>query len=340
MDKEAEFMKRSPGIFAVIIVIIVLMVCLGIIGRGKQTGYAGKNTVFREGADAYILPVASAGGPCEATDDLMGRKIIEAAGESINGIRIIKRVEDYLSDVICQKRDDTWYVINPIVDRADKQRIDELIQDITGLTVAEFVDNETRDLSQWGLDRPRLRIDLTVTRDVSGYRILIGDSGPGNEGFYVRTKDSSAVYLVKPQAFSPLELITPDLIERQLVCWDNDGVIKASWDIKEDCNLYIAGESKSSVLFNRDTLSSALRDIRIMGIGEVLKEGVDFARYGLDNPTIRVHLDLGRGSTLEIKIGKGTENGFYATVTNRDFIYLVERNAVETLDKVLREFSS
>ena len=97
----------------------------------------------------------------KTADDLREKKIIKALSESVDGIRIVRRMEDDMTDVICQKQGEDWYLARPIIDKADEEVIDGLLADITGLTVDSFVDDEGSDLSRWGLDRPRLRIDLT-----------------------------------------------------------------------------------------------------------------------------------------------------------------------------------
>jgi len=90
----------------------------------------------------------------KTTDDLREKRVVKASGESIDGIRIVRRIDGDITDVICEKRGETWYLARPIVDKADKEKIDELILDTTGLTVEEFVDDEGSDLECWGLISP------------------------------------------------------------------------------------------------------------------------------------------------------------------------------------------
>jgi len=332
------------------------------------SGYYGKST---DDTTVYVIPTLLADSLSKTADDLRERKIVKASSESVNGIRIIRRTENDVTDVICEKRSDAWYITHPITDKADKFRLDELIWDITGLTAEGFVDDEGSDLPCWGLDRPRVRIDLTMAERGTPLQVLVGDLGPDEEGFYVKTGDSPAVYLVKPWAFSPLELTPPDLVDSQLAQWDDDEVITVTWVIddkpfsllrdgkgwksisasplaplpgrpaviKEEEGFRITGDSKFFTSSEVDPLRTALQDIRIIGVGEILKPDTDRSVYGLDNPAVWVQLDLGDGNIFEVKVGKEIEEGFYAIATGRDFVYLVAKDGIEALDEALRELS-
>lgn len=298
------------------------------------SGYYGKSV---DDPKVYFIPMTVADALIKTTDDLREKRVVKASGESIDGIRLVRRIDGDITDVICEKRGETWYLARPIVDKADKEKIDELILDTTGLTVEEFVDDEGSDLECWGLDQPRLRIDLTVAGE--GLRVFIGDPGPNEEGFYFKTGDAPNVYFVKPRVFSPLEFTPPDLVDSQLVQLDRDEVIGVTWTVDEDGGSRIAGDGKSFGSSKLDRLVTALQDIRITGVGEMLGYDIDYASYGLDNPVICVQLDLENGSIFEVKIGKELEKGFYAIATGRDFVYLVAKDGIEALDEVLRELS-
>lgn len=308
----------------------------------------------------YVISTTLADALSKTAFDLREKKIIKASGESVNGIRILRRIEDDVTDVICEKQDDTWNLIRPIVDRADKGRLDELISDITGLTAEAFTDDEDSPLSHWGLGHPRVRIDLTVAGRGTPIQVFIGDSGPGEEGFYVKTGDSPEVYLVKPWAFSPLELTPPDLVDSQLARWDQDEVITITWTldgkafsllrdgkgwkgvspvVNEGEGSRPTGASKSYDWSELDRLVTALQDVRIIGVGEILRPDIDLATYSLDNPAILVRLDLGDGNIFEVKIGKEIDEGFYAIATDRTFVYLVEKDGVEALTEILSGLS-
>ncbi len=354
-----------------------------LIGSATPVG-SGYYARLTDDSKVCVIGMTLADALSKTADDLRERKIIKASNESVSGIRIVRRTEDDLTDVICEKQGDAWYLVRPIVDKADKERLDELLRDITGLTVDAFVDDEGSDLSRWGFDQPRMRIDLTITGKSAPIKVFIGDPDPSEEGFYVKTEDSAAVYLVKPWTFLPLELTPPDLVDSQLAGWDHDEVITATWTLdgktfsllkdgngwksipvtdindinlseiqaafeapvsdkpvvtKEEDGCRVAGASKSLTSLELDNLVTRLQDIRIIGVGETLGSDIDLAAYGLDNPSIWVQLNVGDGSIFGVKVGKEIEGGFYAIATDRAFVYLVEKEGIEALNKVLLELS-
>jgi hypothetical protein len=307
--------------------------------RGKKTLLIGSVTPVGSGyyvksgddTKVWVIPTTVADALMKTVCDLREKKIVKVSAESCDGIRIVRRMEEDMTDVICQKQGEDWYLVRPIIDKADKERIDELLADITGITVESFVDDEGSDLSRWGLDRPRLRIDLTVAGRGTALQVFVGDPGPNEEGFYIKTGDSPAVYLVKPWDFSPLEITPPDLVDSQLAKWDHDKVITATW--------MLGDESFPPVSSGLDTILATLQDIRITGVGESLEYDVDLDSLGFRNPRICVQLDLGDGNIFEVKVGKEIEEGFYAIATGRNFVYLVAKDGIEALDETLRELS-
>lgn len=300
------------------------------------SGYYGK---LADGGKVCTVSVALGDALLKTAYDLREKRIVKVANDSVEGLRIVRRVETGvvdMTDVICEKRGEDWYLLRPIVDKADKWRISEVIWDVTGLTAHGFVDDEGIDLSRWGLDNPGLRVDLITTEREKPVQVFIGDPGPGEEGFYVKTGDSQAVYLAKPEAFLPLELTSADLVDSQLVAWDHDAVIKASWAL-DDRNFSFQRDGKA---WNKlDEIWPAIEDLRVIGVGEVLRPDIDLDAFGLGTPSIWVQLDLGDGDLIELKVGREVEDGFYATVTDRGFVYLVENDGIQALDEVLMEFS-
>jgi len=307
--------------------------------RGKKTLLIGSATPVGSGyyvksgddAKVWVIPTVVADALIKTVDDLREKKIIKASAESCDGIRIIRRMEDDVTDVICQKQGEDWHLVRPIIDKADKELIDGLLADIIGLTVESFVDDEGSDLSRWGLDRPRLRIDLTVAGRGTALQVFVGAPGPNEEGFYVKTGDSPAVYLVKPLDFSALRLTPPDLVDSQLAQWDPGKVITATW--------MLGDKPFPPISSDLDTLLTALRDIRIIGVGESLESDIDLDSYGLNDPRVCVQLDLGDGNIFEVRVGKKIEEGFFAIATGRNFVYLVAKDGIFALDEAIRKLS-
>ncbi len=308
--------------------------------RGKKALLVGSVTPVGSGyyvkaeddTRVWVIPAAMADALIKTVDDLREKKIVKASSESCDGIRIVRRMEDDITDVICQRQGEDWYLTRPIIDKADKGLIDGLLADITGLTVDSFVDDEGSDLSRFGLDRPRLRIDLTVAGRGTALQVFVGDPGPNEEGFYVKTGDSPAVYLVKPLNFSALWLTPPDLVDSQLAKWDHGkAATTATWTLGD--------KPFPPVSSGLDTLLATLQDIWITGVGESLEYDVDLDSFGFRNPRIYVQLDFGDGNIFEVKVGKEIEEGFYAIVTGRNFVYLVAKDGIKALDETLRELS-
>jgi hypothetical protein len=294
------------------------------------SGYYVKN---EDDNRVWVISSALADALVKTVDDLREKKIVKEPTGSFDGIRIVKRIEDDITDVICQKHGEDWYLKQPITDKANKELINRILAEVAGLTVEDFVDDEGSDLSIWGLNRPRLRIDLTIEGRGMPFQLFVGNPGPGDEGFYIKTGDSPSVYLVKPSYFSALEVTPPELVANRLIQWDHTGTdASAFWTLD--------GKSSPVVSSGLDIILDALQDIRIIGVGESLEYDLDLDSFGLSDPSIRVELDIGDGDIFEVKVGNEIDQGFYATSTGRNYVYLVAKEGVKALQQVLIDISS
>ena len=91
---------------------------------GKKTLLIGSLTPVGSGyyvksgddTKVWVIPNTVADDLIKTADDLREKKIIKALSESVDGIRIVRRMEDDMTDVICQKQGEDWYLARPIID--------------------------------------------------------------------------------------------------------------------------------------------------------------------------------------------------------------------------------
>ena len=204
--------------------------------QGKKTILVGAETPvgsarYAKLADSdpvYTLASSTVSALAKSLDDLREREIFGVSSDSVTALRLVAPGG---LDIRLEKKDGAegeWRIVHPFNDEADRWKVSDLVWDLTGLTVSEFVDDDGKDLARWGLDRPRLRVDAHSSERPSPLELFVGAPGPDGKGFYVRTSDSPSVYLVNPAAFSPLETGALDLVKKELISWNDDDLIRVT----------------------------------------------------------------------------------------------------------------
>src|ERR1035438_9221498 len=93
----------------------------------------------------------------------------------------------------------SWQLREPAAMAADSKKIDHVLNELKGLQVVEkgFID-EPGSLAQYGLDAPRVTIELTDGKDALP-KLLIGKSADDGSGTYVK-RDNAPLVMKVPAA--------------------------------------------------------------------------------------------------------------------------------------------
>jgi hypothetical protein len=93
----------------------------------------------------------------------------------------------------------TWDMIEPYNRSVDNEKIQQIIlSKLTGINVDQFVEDEPKDLAQYGLDKPQYTVNFV---DAHGKSItfLLGYSK--DDSIYIKTPERNSVYLVDASNF-------------------------------------------------------------------------------------------------------------------------------------------
>ena len=280
---------------------------------------------------------------------VVGAKFLEKVNKEINDLRnkwafeydkhSVERVRLESGEnepVVCSKAEQLWWITQPLSDRADTERIQDILNELKNLKIAkeDFVSDSKEDIINYGLDKPVFTISIGTTDDVQTLRL--GHSL--DEKIYAKLDGESSIFLVHDIILRDLDLELNDLRDKQLLRFDAIGTYGIEKiDMKTSgTNLVMEKtvqydwmiKSPKEILADRDTVREFVEKIKDLQIQQYVDDsGVNFEKYGLADSPIEVSVfrRIGEGETVKFFIGNADENGglCYVRRDGEDAVYTV-----------------
>jgi len=258
-------------------------------------------------------------------------------------------------ELVCEKTDDTWRIVEPLADRADAAKVEGV------LSACEFMrykgpirpKNGPPDPTKYGLDKPQA--EITVADAKHTWTLLIGkaydeigEDSPGGKALYVKLKGDDTIYCVGDDILKdiryevtefryqhPFEVLSYRVNKVRLT--NDSGTIALA---KEDDRWLL----QDPVEDNAD--STKVTDL-VTSVGDAEKQDFtaddveDFAQYGLDAPAISITFwDDKEEGAKTLLIGKAVEPAekedsapekVYARVEGSQSVFTLKDDIVEKL---------
>ena len=280
---------------------------------------------------------------------VVGAKFLEKVNKEINDLRnkwafeydkhSVERVRLESGEnepVVCSKAEQLWWITQPLSDRADTERIQDILNELKNLKIAkeDFVSDSKEDIINYGLDKPVFTISIGTTDNVQTLRL--GHSL--DEKIYAKLDGESSIFLVHDIILRDLDLELNDLRDKQLLRFDAIGTYGIEKiDMKSSgTNLVMEKtvqydwmiKSPKLILADRDTVREFVEKIKDLQIQQYIDDsGANFDKYGLEDSPIEVSVfrRIGEGETVKFLIGNADENGglCYVRRDGEDAVYTV-----------------
>lgn len=103
-----------------------------------------------------------------------------------------------------RREQSTWVMVRPEESMVGKRMVKELLAQLSGLYVKEFLDGESLDNPAFGLSRPERVVRVRLADD-SKLTLVYGNEVPGQDAYYARQKDMVVPLLVSHGKLEKLE---------------------------------------------------------------------------------------------------------------------------------------
>src|SRR5438067_2481604 len=250
-----------------------------------------------------------------------------------------------------QKKNDHWEIVKPLHTRADDQKVNDLIAQVTTARIRQFVTDDKGDLHPYGLAEPRGSLTLFAQDDKQGQTLQIG-AVPEKEKdqIYVRFSSRGFVYTLPKKIEEILNNKPNDLRDRHLVRIDTKILDRLTIDAPGKGKTVLARKDENWTIASQNSApansSEVRRLIETLQNEQVTKFVGDVASnlpmYGLDKPQLiatfssfasenTAETKAGEQPFASIAFGKVEGDGVYARVGDEPFVVAVRRAMLDQI---------
>src|SRR5438477_3726048 len=269
-----------------------------------------------------------------------------------------------------EKKDTHWDILKPLRARADDQKTNDLISQVTSAQIGQFVADDRGDLRPYGLAEPRGSITLFDQEQKQDQKVEIGESikvaGGEDKGqtlqigsvpekekeqVYVRFAARGSVYTLPKKIEEILGTKPSDLRDRHLVRIDTNILDRITIDAvgkgrtvlaRKDENWTIA--SRNNQPANSGEVNRLLDTLKNEQVAKFIEDvASDLPKYGLDKPQLQLTFSsfalentaettAGEHPFATISFGKTEGNDAYARVGEEPFVVAVRRALLDNIN--------
>ena len=295
--------------------------------------------VVLAGLGGYIYFVDSKRSPASLSSEAAKEKVYSVETDKIDEITIAAGGETSL----LKKSDAGWKMVEPAAADADPAEAIGVAQAIAGLERVRVVDDNPKDLAQYGLEKPAVRIDFKAQGNISG-SLKLGDKNATQGELYAQKNDEKTVFLVSAFQENSFNRKPFDLRDKKILKFDRDkadavaiargpGAIELARSGSE-WKVVKPGPARSDYA----AVEGLLGRLSSANMSKLIEpDAKDLAKYGLDKPVMTITVGAGSAKTV-LEIGKTENDQTYAKDASRPLVFTVDTTLQEDLKKSLDDY--
>ncbi len=272
-------------------------------------------------------------------DDLRDRTVIDFQPASATRVEIKSsdRVIELAKSAVTTNAEPRWALTRPLAARADPRKVSELLSDLSGLRVTDFVSEDPKDIHTYQLDEPER--EVTVWTGESGKTLQMGRASTNDPGkVYAKLKSADSIYTVPAASVQKFAVQANELRDSQVLVFSEGdvrgievlhGTDKISL-VHTDSTWRIA--TPVAVAADDTAMQQLLRRLGGLSARQFTADvATDLDKYGLAAPLATVTL-RGDGTNLlaQLLVGAlGASNAVrFVKRVDEPFVYGVDTNIV------------
>ena len=315
---------------------------------GNNAALEGKTYVRLENSkDVFLAAQSIKNQISKKPEEFRDRKLTDTVATQV--IRL--SLKTAAGEMELQKQADHWQIVKPLRARADDQKVNDLIAQITTSRIAQFVADDAGDLHPYGLTEPRGTVTIFTADDKQGQILQIGGvPEKEKDQIYVRFAPRKFIYTLPNKIETILSTRPNDLRDRHLVRFDQNQLDRITIDVPGKTKTVLSRKDQNWTIVNRNNrLANAAEARRLIDLlaGEQVTNFVadvasDLPKYGLDKPQLTVTLSsfasentaetkAGEHPLATIAFGKIDGENIFARVGEEPFVVAVHRSMLDNI---------
>lgn len=287
----------------------------------------------------YLIPSFLKSGLDKPLFDFRNKKILEFEKDKVN--RIIWESEGKRWNAY--KKDDEWFLEEPVKALADKGKIDDILYSITGVEAKSFaVENyKNEQLKDYGLENPKLKISIKGEKEIN---ISIGLKEEKDKKNVYAMSNLSGIIAEVPETFlTEIDKKPEDVREKSVaVFWSFDvqkfSIIKDGKEYLFEKDKQDKWEMKKPEKKEMDgtKINDFLRKIEDIEAKEFIDNPKSLKDYGLEKPNIQFKIttkEKEKEKTIEIFTGKEENGKVYLMNKRLNYIFVVDNSFLKEIPK-------
>ena len=302
---------------------------------------------FENAKNAFLATENIKNAILKKPEDFRDRKLTDTIATQITRVAL----KTPAGEMELQKQGEHWQILKPLRVRADDQKVNDLLAQITTSRIQQFVADDRGDLHPYGLAEPRGTVTIFTADDKQGQLLQIGGvPEKAKDQVYVRFTSRNFVYTLPKKIEEVLNTRPNDLRDRHLVRFDENQLDRITIDAPGKDKTVLVRKGEVWTIANRNNIAANAGEVRrlidLIAAEQVTKfvEDVasDLPRYGLDKPQLIVTLSsfasentaetsAGEHPMATIAFGRIDAENVYARVGDEPFIVTARRAVLDNI---------
>ena len=236
-----------------------------------------------------------------------------------------------------------WHITSPTSLPADQSAVSSFLGTFSNLNSERLVEEKAVNLAPYGLDAPKLEVDLTE-KDNKTQKLLLGDDTPAGNGIFAKFDGDSRVFTVPGFHKTSIDKSANDLRDKRLLTVDSDKISQVELVVKKQEIAFGRNKDEWQIVKPKplradssavDELVRALTSAR-MEFGSSDDEKKTASAFASATPVATTKVTAESG-TQELQVRKNKED-YYAKSSAVEGTYKVPSTLGQALDRKLEDF--
>ncbi len=247
-----------------------------------------------------------------------------------------------------EKKNDTWYIVSPIYEIADKDTIEVILSNLSGAKKSDIFEAEL--LEPYGLAKPKTKIILEFTEPQKKISLLVGDESTYIGKYFSKFAEGKEIFTLPSYINNNLQKRLFDFREKTVLSCEPDmctsftlinsfGIAAGAKDAEGEWRL-----SKPVVYpGDKDEISNLFRKVNFARVVDYIEPTTaSLALYGLEKPeitfTVTTKSKDNKTTTSTLLVGNFKESNYYAKRADNPRIFLIKNDVYDELKKHPNKF--